>query len=51
MRPSTLPLQVINNGHTIQIEWLYEYASDVRIATPGGCGVLFKHWAPGGRGE
>ncbi len=28
-------MQVINNGHTIQVEWLYNYGAEVSIAVPG----------------
>ncbi|KAG2489797.1 hypothetical protein HYH03_011746 [Edaphochlamys debaryana] len=29
-------VEVINTGHTIQVEWLYQYPADVKIAAPVG---------------
>ncbi len=33
--PVLVPVQVINTGHTIQVEWKYNYGAEVSIAVPG----------------
>lgn len=35
-----LPMQLINNGHTVQLTWPQTYAPDVTIAVPAGASKL-----------